>query len=183
MTSSYFVEQSTPFTSLQEVEDAFDEAYDTSFIKDREYHVGSEHTQDVVKQYMQKHKDAHDVYLSLHDSLEKDKCIAAINLKLHSEWLEQYPALKDMDLSYEHVIEDRYAELVSKGKAEPEKIYERTYEEARQRNFGTENELVKVPLQKHYDEKDLKGLSRMEQLEMKFGHLMQEETTGDEYEK
>lgn len=29
MTSSYFVEQSTPFTSLQEVEDAFDEAYDT----------------------------------------------------------------------------------------------------------------------------------------------------------
>lgn len=183
MTSSYFVEQSTPFTSLQEVEDAFDEAYDTSFIKDREYHVGSEHTQDVVKQYMQKYKDAHDVYLSLHDSLEKDKCIAAINLKLHPEWLEQYPALKDMDLSYEHVIEDRYAELVSKGKAEPEKIYERTYEEAKQRNFGTMNEPVKVPVQKHYDEKDLKGLSRMEQLQVKFGHLMQEETTEDEYEK
>ena len=183
MTSSYFVEQSTPFTSLQEVEDAFDEAYDTSFIKDREYHVGSEHTQDVVKQYMQKHKDAHDVYLSLHDSLEKDKCIAAINLKLHPEWLEQYPALKDMDLSYEHVIEDRYAELVSKGKAEPEKIYERTYEEARQRNFGTENEPVKVPVQKHYDEKDLKGLSRMEQLQVKFGHLMQEDIAEDEYEK
>ena len=45
------------------------------------------------------------------------------------------------------------------------------------------NEPVKVPLQKHYDEKDLKGLSRMEQLEMKFGHLMQEETTEYEYEK
>lgn len=183
MTSSYFVEQSTPFTSLQEVEDAFDDAYDTSFTKDREYYVGSEHTQDAVKQYMQTHKDARKVYLSLHDSLEKDRCIAVINLKLHPEWLEQYPALKDMDLSYEHVIEYRYAELVSKGKAEPEKIYERTYEEARQRNFGTENEPVKVPVQKHYDEKDLKGLSRMEQLEMKFGHLMQEETTGDEYEK
>lgn len=88
-----------------------------------------------------------DVYLSLHDPLEKDRCIAAINLKLHPEWLEQYPALNDMDLSYEHVIEDRYAELVSKGKAEPEKIYERTYEEAKQRNFGTMNEPVKVPLQ------------------------------------
>ena len=183
MASSYFVEQSTPFTSLQEVEDAFDDAYDTSFTKDREYYVGSEHTQDAVKQYMQTHKDARKVYLSLHDSLEKDRCIAAINLKLHPEWLEQYPALKDMDLSYEHVIEDRYVELVSKGKAEPEKIYERTYEEARQRNFGTENEPVKVPVQKYYDEKDLKGLSRMEQLEMKFGHLMQEEITGDEYEK
>ena len=76
MTLSYFVEQSTPFTSLQEVEDAFDDAYDTSFTKDREYYVGSEHTQDAVKQYMQTHKDARKVYLSLHDSLEKDKCIA-----------------------------------------------------------------------------------------------------------
>lgn len=183
MTLSYFVEQSTPFTSLQEVEDAFDDAYDTSFTKDREYHVGSEHTQDAVKQYMQTHKDARKVYLSLHDPLEKDRCIAAINLKLHSEWLEQYPALNDMDLSYERIIEDRYAELVSKGKAEPEKIYERTYEEAKQRNFGTMNESVKVPVQKHYDEKDLKGLSRMEQLQVRFGHLMQEDTAEDEYEK
>lgn len=45
------------------------------------------------------------------------------------------------------------------------------------------NEPVKVSVQKHYDEKDLKGLSRMEQLQVKFGHLMQEETTEDEYEK
>lgn len=119
----------------------------------------------------------------MHDPLEKDRCIAAINLELHPEWLEQYPALKDMDLSYKRVIEDRYAEFVSKGKAEPEKIYERTYEEARQRNFGTMNEPVKVPAQKHYDEKDLKGLSRMEQLQVKFGHLMQEDIAEDEYEK
>lgn len=183
MTSSYFVEQSTSFISLQEVEDAFDEAYDTSFIKDREYHVGSEHTQDVVKQYIQKHEDVCKVYLSLHDSLEKDRCIAAINLKLHPEWLEQYPALKDMDLSYERVIEDRYTGLVREGKAEPERIYERKYEEIKRKNFGMENTHVKVPVQKHYDEKDLKGLSRMEQLQVKFGHLMQEETAENEYEK
>ena len=73
--------------------------------------------------------------------------------------------------------------IVGKGKAKPDKIYERTYEEAKQRNFGTMNEPVKVPVQKHYDEKDLKGLSRMEQLQVKFGYLMQEETTEDEYEK
>lgn len=181
--TSYFLKEYKEFTSLKEIDDAFDDTYDKSFTKDRWYYVENEHTSDVVKQYMQKHKDAHDVYLSLHDPLEKDRCIAAINLRLHPEWLEQYPALKDMDLSYERVIEDRYAELVNKGKAEPEKIYERTYEEARQRNFGTMTEPVKVPVHKHYDEKDLKGLSRMEQLEMKFGHLMQEETTEDEYEK
>lgn len=46
-----------------------------------------------------------------------------------------------------------------------------------------ENTPVKVPAQKHYDEADLKGLSRMEQLEMKFCHLMQEDIAEDEYEK
>lgn len=181
--TSYFLKGYKEFTSLKEIDDAFDDTYDKSFTKDRWYYVENGHTSDVVKQYMQKHKDAHDVYLSLHDSLEKDRCIAAINLKLHPEWLEQYPALKDMDLSYGRVIEDRYAVLVREGKAEPERIYERKYEETKRKNFGMENTHVKVPVQKHYDEKDLKGLSRMEQLQVKFGHLMQEETDEDEYEK
>ena len=36
----------------------------------------------------------------------------------------------------EHVIEERYAELVKEGKVETDKIYERKYEEAHERLFG-----------------------------------------------
>ena len=177
--ASYFLKDYEEFHSLREIDDAFNKAYDESFTKDRSYYVGSEHTHDAVKKYLQEHKKAQEVYLSLHDPLEKDRYIAAINLKLHPEWLEQYPALKDMDLSYEHVVEDRYEELVSEGKAEPEKIYERKYEETRQRNFGNANEPVKVPEKvpekKAPDKQDLQGLSRGAMADELFGHLVKEE--------
>lgn len=183
MNSSYFVEQAEPFTSLQEVEAAFDDAYDNSFTENRVLVVDS-HKEDPVKVFMDNHKEAKEVYRKASTAVEQDRCIAAIALKLHPEWLEQYPALKNMDLSYEHVIEDRYEELVNEGKAEPGKIYDRKYEEAKQRNFGNENAPVKVPeKEKHYDEKDLEGLSRAEKAEMMFGHLMEDSEQKSEYEK
>lgn len=172
MNSSYFVEQAEPFTSLQEVEAAFDDAYDKSFTKDRSYYVGSENTPDAVKKYMQEHEDAQEVYLSLHDPLEKDRCIAAINLKLHPEWLDQYPALKDMDLSYENVIAKPYREM-----KEREERALHADEERINKVVKGEDESVKVPVEKHYDKKDLKGLSRTEQLDMMFGHLLKDENS------
>ena len=42
---------------------------------------------------------------------------------------------------------------------------------------------VKAPEKKHYDEKDLNGLSRAEQLDMMFGHLLKEENPENEPEK
>ena len=47
----------------------------------------------------------------------------------------------------------------------------------------TESGLSQVPVKKHYDEKDLNGLSRAEQLDMMFGHLMEEESRESEPEK
>lgn len=119
---TYFVCSDKPFTSLQEVEDAFDKAYDKSFIENRTYFVENMKTEDAVKTYMQTHRDAKKVYLKAKDALEQDKCIAAINLKLHPEWLQAYPVLQDMDLSYETIIEKPYQVMMNK--KTPEQIRE-----------------------------------------------------------
>lgn len=79
--STYFVCSDKTFTSLREVEDAFDKAYDESFTKNRTYFVQNTKTKDAVKTYMQTHSDAKEVYLNAKDALEKDTCIAAINLR------------------------------------------------------------------------------------------------------
>lgn len=116
--STYFVKRSELFTSLQEVESAFDKAYDESFERYRMYYVENKKTCDIVKQYMQTHPEAKSVYLSLDDQLAKDKCVATINLKLHPEWMEEYPALQKMDLSYETLIEKPYQTMMCKKSSE-----------------------------------------------------------------
>ena len=103
MKSSYFVKQAEPFTSLQEVEAAFDDAYDESFITNRRFMMENE-SKDPVKVFMNSHEDAKEMYFKASTAVEQDRCIAAIALELHPEWLEQYPALQHMDLSYENVI-------------------------------------------------------------------------------
>lgn len=107
-TASYFVNQSEPFTSLSEVEDAFDEAYAASFETKRRYFVKVRSTHDVVKKFMQANPEAEDVYLSTSDPLEQDKCVAAINLRLHPGWSDTYTVLHTTDLSYETIIEKPY---------------------------------------------------------------------------
>lgn len=110
MNASYFVEQSEPFKSLQEVNQAFDAAYESSFTKRRIYRVNVK-TDDDVKAFVRSHPEASDVYLSLSDPLEQDKFIAAINLEVHPEWREFYPALKHIDLSYETIVLRPYREM------------------------------------------------------------------------
>ena len=110
MNSTYFINSPTPFKSLSAVEKAFDDAYDNSFTKTRLYMVNSSNTHDAVKLFMQDHPEAKETYLNADSPLEQDRCIAAINLKLHPEWLEAYPALSDMGLSYENIIEKPYQE-------------------------------------------------------------------------
>lgn len=181
---SYFIKSSQDFKILDEIYDAFDKAYDDAHIESdvpkRMYIIDSKNAQDDVKKYMQSCEEAREVYTSSNDPLWKDRCIAAINLKLHPEWLEQYPALQHMDLSYENVIAKPYREIKEREEralhADEERINKVVKGEV-------DVEPVKVPEKKHYDEKDLKGLSRAEQLDMMFGHLMEDGNREDELEK
>ena len=184
MNLSYFVKQSKPFTSLQEVEDAFDNAYDNSFMQKRRFIMERE-PKDPVKIFMNDHEDAKEMYCTESIAVKQDKYIAAIALKLHPEWLDAYPALQDMDLSYENVLANPYREreerknhALNARKEEIEKI------------LHSPVKPVNVPVQKRCDERDLKNLSRLERLERlekKVSHLMPDETStkdaDDEYEK
>ena len=134
---------------------------------------------DPVKVFMKDHEDAMEMYYKAPTARERDRCIVAIALELHPEWLEQYPALQHMDLSYENVIAKPYREM-----KEREERALHADEERINKVVKGEDEPVKVPeKKKHYAEKDLKGLSRAEQLDMMFGHLMQNENREDEPEK
>lgn len=175
--ANYFVKQSTPFTSLQEVEDAFDDAYDKSFTQKRWFAMEDE-PKDPVKVFMNDHEEAMEMYYKYSTPVERDRCIAAIALELHPEWLEQYPALQHMDLSYENVIAKPYKEL-----KEREERALHADEERINKVLKGKDEPVRVPeKKKHYNEKDLKGLSRVEQLEMKYGHLLKDSECKQEQE-
>ena len=144
------------------------------------YIIDSKNTRDDVKKYMQSCEEAREVYTSSNDPLWKDRCIAAINLKLHPEWREQYPALQHMDLSYENVIAKPYREIKEREEralhADEERI-----------NKVLKEKPVKVPEKKAPDKQDLQCLSRGAMADELFGHLMKEENTTknaeDGYEK
>lgn len=100
LNNTYFVKSDKPFTSLSDVEMAFDEAYDKSFETKRVYYVESRNTSDPVKKFMQSHDDSKEAYLSAATPLEQDRCIASINLYLQPNLYESRPILKDIDLGY-----------------------------------------------------------------------------------
>lgn len=105
--STYFVKNQKPFESLQEINDAFNKAYDESFDKTRYYYVNAKDTKDVVKLHMQKHSDIKEIYLSLSNPRFKDRYIATVNLQLHPGLKSSYPNLCNTDLSHEVFADDK----------------------------------------------------------------------------
>ena len=112
--STYFLKQTKPFTSLDDVYAAFEGAYEKSFTAEQLYFVNRTPTKDSVKLYMQDHDDAKEAYLSFSDKKDKDSCIAAVNIFLHPNWQEHYPELKNMDLSYETWVTKPYQVIRNK---------------------------------------------------------------------
>lgn len=187
----YIKPEGEKFQSLDEIEDAFNKAYKDSFNAKKRYFILRTQPEekknrglppDAFKEYVKTDKKARSVYEHARTREEQDLVVAAINCKLHPEYKHYFKCLENVDLSYEHVIEERYAELVNEGKVEPDKIYERKYEEAHERLFG-DNEPVKVFRKKASDKKDLRGMSRSDMADELFGHLMQEENCENELEK
>ena len=118
--STYFLKQTKPFTSLDDVYAAFEGAYEKSFTAEQLYFVNRTPTKDRVKLYMQDHDDAKEAYLSFSDKKDKDSCIAAVNIFLHPNWQEHYPELKNMDLSYETWVTKPYQ--VIRNKKDPARL-------------------------------------------------------------
>lgn len=101
---SYWIshEKDKPFTSLSEVEDAFEKAYDDAFEAKRVYFVsGSRSDGDAAKAYMDSDSRARAAYLDKETGAEQDKIMAVINCKLRPELKGQYNSLENTDLSYE----------------------------------------------------------------------------------
>lgn len=114
MHSTYFLKQTKPFTSLDDVCTAFEDAYEKSFTAEQLYFVNRTPTNDRVKLYMQDHNDAKEAYLSFSDKKDKDSCVAAVNISLHPAWQKHYPELKNMDLSYETWVTKPYQAIKNK---------------------------------------------------------------------
>lgn len=148
----YFIENQGGQFSMDEeniigkIENAFVDAYAESFnawktynldgpIPDMLLEMGIDKP-DEFKEYVKTDKKARIVYENARTREEQDLVVAAINCKLHPEYRHYFKCLDDVDLSYEHIIEERYAVLVNEGKAEPDKIYGRKYREIQNRIFG-----------------------------------------------
>lgn len=96
--SMYFLKSKKSFQSLKEINHEFDKVYDESFDKNRYYYVNAKNTRDAVKLYMREHHEIKDYYLSLSDSSDKDKYIAAINLRLHPMLKSSHKVLQNRNL-------------------------------------------------------------------------------------
>lgn len=156
-TQTYFLEDFPDFKCLDEIYAAFDKAEKDSYIasdnsQNRRYVVTVTNPKDPVKKYM----------------------------KLHPEWLKQYPALKHMNLSYEDVIVKPYKEMKERKEHE---LNAKKEEMDKVVKGEVEVETVKAPEKSKYNVKDLQGLSRAEIANLKFGHITEGETSERKYEK
>lgn len=118
---SYFIENKT-YTSLDEILSAFDDAYDRSFTKTRDYRVNISpaDTDDPVHKYILSNPDAKTAYLDCLSgekemrALKQDRYVTSICMKLYPEISNYYPALqidtsgkyKDRMESAEQILEN-----------------------------------------------------------------------------
>ena len=131
---------------IEKIDDAFADAYAASFDTWKRYDLDGPVPEiltemgidksDEFKEYVNTDSKARSVYEHARTREEQDLVVAAINCELHPEYNHYFKCLENVDLSYEHVIEERYTELVNEGKVEQDKIYDRKYEEAHERLFG-----------------------------------------------
>lgn len=103
--TTYFINKNTAFASLDEINQAFDKAYDESFMKNRNFNPYRNAENDEIKSFMISQPEAIEAYKHTKTPLEQDKCLAIINLKLHPEWFDCFPVLRTMNLSYEDYIQ------------------------------------------------------------------------------
>lgn len=104
---SYWIHHSNDkqFTSLFEIEQAFDKAYDNSFEQKRTYFtLQSRDYNDEARQYIQKNLDIIDIYNNQPNGTSQDKIIASINCHLHSDLQNKYKSIQKIDLSYDNNI-------------------------------------------------------------------------------
>lgn len=92
----YFVKRNHPFTSLNDVNDAFDDAYQHALHTKRYYDIRDLEAGDYAKEYLRDHPDVE--YNYDFDALAQSKFIAAINIQKQPAYFDWYPCLRKMDL-------------------------------------------------------------------------------------
>lgn len=110
---SYWIRSSKAegFTSLSEVEAAFQSAYEESFMCKRMYKINNSSCKDDVTRHACKHDEDSVVYIKQEIGTDQDRVIAAINCHIHPEYQNQCMCLSNVDLSYKTNIEKPFQKI------------------------------------------------------------------------
>ena len=140
------------FLSVAEIEDAFQMAYIESFDTPKKYPMPGTNVFDTifgdVNQKGCKNKDVlaicaggdeklRTVFANADSRFEQDLIVAAVNKRVCPTQWSGYKCLDDIDLSYQHVIADKYDEIMAE-RSKTDTWYDRAYKEADKRNVGAD---------------------------------------------
>lgn len=140
------------FNSIDEIDEAFQDAYTASFTTMKKYPMPGtrEFTRLFGDAYSDNcvNKDAlticakgdeklRTVFENANSRFEQDLIVAAVNKRICPDYDSNSRCLENVDLSYQHVIADKYDEIIAE-RSKTDTWYDKTYKEANERNFGTD---------------------------------------------
>lgn len=140
------------FHSIDEIASAFETAYVKSFDSPKEYPIPGTSdfnrlfgdinnsdcpNNDVLAKCMAGDEKLKLVFEKASSRMEQDSIAAAVTRRVYPNFGISYKCLENIDLSYQHVIADRYDEIMAE-QSKTDTWYDRTYKEANERNFGTD---------------------------------------------
>ena len=107
--------------------------------------------------------------------LEQDSIAAAVTRRVYPNFGIGYKCLENVDLSYQHVIADKYDEIIAK-RNKIDTWYDRTYKEAHGRYFGTDATV------KSKSEPEIKGIERYNNRRLPYIDWGDDKDKQDEFE-
>lgn len=147
------------FNSIDEIDEAFQDAYILSFTTMKKYpmpgtreftrlfgdaYSGNCVNKDVLAICAGGDEKLRIVFENANSRFEQDLIVAAVNRRICSDYDSNSRCLDDVDLSYQHVIADKYDEIMAE-RSKAETWYDKAYKEVNERNFDTDVETKSEP--------------------------------------